>query len=488
MAIINYSAYFLFLLLSTVLPLFLFSCSEKVEAYRFGEMFANHQLHTFHVVSLSSLQPAAVCSTSAQGSKNICKLLPVAHKYGPCSPLKKGKSKFSIARQILIDDENRVKSIHSKISNKQSPVADSTITLPANSGAYLGTGNFVVNIGIGTPEKKFTVAFDTGSDLTWIQCLPCNASQCYSQQDPYFNPSASSTYSNIPCNSSVCTQLQLILGDTLSCNTTTTCQYQIFYGDSSFSQGDFATDTLTLSSSDVFPDFQFGCGHNNQGLFGSTDGLLGLSRDQISLVSQTVQRYGKLFSYCLPPTSSSTGFLAFGCEAGSSSTLQYTPLLTNQNDPLSYYLNMTGISVGGQMLNISESVFTTSGTIIDSGTVITRLAPTAYSALRSAFRQGMSKYPMAPSPNSIFDTCYDFSGYSTVDLPTIGLNFEGDTDLNVDQSGTLFQASSTVYCLAFAGNSADTDLGILGNTQQLTFEVVYDVEGAKLGFGAGACS
>ncbi|XP_043687221.1 aspartyl protease family protein At5g10770-like [Telopea speciosissima] len=447
-------------------------------------MTENHRLQT-HVVSLSSLMPADVCSTPAKGSEILSRLLQVTHKYGPCSPLKEGKSKIPSLRQILINDKTRVKSINSKISNQQSSVADSTVKLPANSGDSLGTGNFVVKIGFGTPQQNFILEFDTGSDLTWTQCEPC-AVQCYSQQDPYFNSSASSTYSNIPCCSNACSQLNSAGYAQSSC--TTNCLYQVTYGDRSYSQGDFVTDTLTLCSSDVFPNFEFGCGQNNQGLFGTTNGLLGLGRNPISMVSQTAQTYGELFSYCLQSSTSSTGFLALGSQAGtSSSNSQYTPLLTDSNYPSFYFLNMTGIRVGGQDLGIAESVFTTSGTIIDSGTVITRLAPTAYSAHRSAFSQAMSKYPTASS-YSEFDTCYDLSGYSTVDTPPIVLHFGGGTDLNIDKSGILVQASSIQYCLAFNGNSADTDLQILGNMQQHTFEVVYDVAEGKLGFGAGACS
>ncbi|KAJ4978628.1 hypothetical protein NE237_009408 [Protea cynaroides] len=487
----------IFHLLATVLCLVLIlGCSEKVEAYRFEEMTAKLR-HQNHVVSLSSLMPAEVCSTPAQGSKILSSQLQLAHKDGPCSSLnKEGRAKISSLHQILIDDQTRVKSIHSKISNQDpvaadehkkkkriAPAADSAVKLPANSGQKLGTGNFIVTIGLGKPKQDFTVVFDTGSDLTWIQCQPC-VGQCYSQQDPIFNPSASSTYSNISCNSATCAQLQSATGNPQSCRTT--CIYQIVYGDSSYSVGYFATETLTLSS-DVFPKFEFGCGQNNQGLFGSVDGLLGLGRDPISTVSQTSQKYGKRFSYCLPSTTSSTGFLAFGSQAGASSSARYTPLLTDSNNPSFYFLTMKGIRVGGKSLSIAQSVFTTSGTIIDSGTVITRLPPAAYSALRSAFRQGMSKYPSA-SAYSILDTCYNLAGYNTVSVPTIVLSFGGGTNLNVDVSGILVQVSSTEYCLAFAGNSDSTDVAILGNRQQQTFEVVYNVTGGKLGFGARACT
>ncbi|XP_042515182.1 aspartyl protease family protein At5g10770-like [Macadamia integrifolia] len=418
------------------------------------------------------------------GSEISSSLLEVARKYGPCSPLKEGQTKIPTLSQILIDDQTRVNSIHSTITNQQPQVSDSTVALPANSGASLGTGNFVVRIGLGTPQQNFTVEFDTGSDLTWIQCQPCSG-QCYTQLDPYFNPSASFTYSNVPCISSTCSLLKSTGYGQSSC--TTSCLYQVTYGDGSTSQGYFSNDTLTLSSSDVFSNFEFGCGENTQGLFGTSDGLLGLGRNPISIVSQTSQTYGKNFSYCLPSATTSTGFLAFGSQATAPSNTQYTPLLTYSNYPSFYFLNMTGIVVNGQSLNISESVFTTSGTIIDSGTVITRLAPTAFSALKLAFQQAMSNYPTAPA-YSILDTCYNFAGYSIVTVPTIVLQFGGGTDLNVDVSGILVQASSTQYCLAFAGNSAATNFGILGNMQQHTYEVVYNVLGGKLGFGSGACT
>ncbi|XP_042515186.1 aspartyl protease family protein At5g10770-like [Macadamia integrifolia] len=428
------------------------------------------------------------------GTKNLSRLLQLAHKYGPCSPLKGRKSKIPSLHQILIDDQTRVNSIHSKISNQQySPVADSIVKLPANDGGFLGTTNFLVKIGLGKPGQNFTVEFDTGSSLTWIQCQPCGANQCYTQQDPYFNSSASSTYSNTPCSSNACSQLNSAGYAQSSC--ITNCIYHVYYGDGSSSQRYFATDTLTLSSSDVFPNFEFGCGENSQGTFGSyklnssTDGLLGFGRGQISMVSQTTQKYGGLFSYCLPSTTNSTGFLAFGSQVGnSSSNAQYTPLLIDSNNSSYYYLNMTGISVRGKKLSISETVFKTSGTIIDSGTVITRLAPTPYLGLRSAFRQAMSKYSAAASPDSLFDTCYNLSGYSKVELPTIVLHFGGGAEWNVDQSGIVFGGNSTPFCLAFAGNRDATQLAILGNTQQQTFEVVYDIVREKLGFGAGACS
>ncbi|RLM79718.1 protein ASPARTIC PROTEASE IN GUARD CELL 2-like isoform X1 [Panicum miliaceum] len=138
------------------------------------------------------------------------------------------------------------------------------------------------------------------------------------------------------------------------------------------------------------------------------------------------------------------------------------------------------IRVGGKQLNIPASVFS-AGTVMDSGTVITRLPRTAYSALSSAFKAGMKQYPSAP-PSGIFDTCFDFSGQSTISIPTVELVFSGGAVVDLAGDGIILSS-----CLAFAGNSDDSSLGIIGNVQQRTFEVLYDVGGGAVGFKAGAC-
>ena len=274
----------------------------------------------------------------------------------------------------------------------------------------------------------------------------------------------------------------MLSGNSPSCSSTA-CVYGIQYGDSSFSVGFFAKETLTLTPTDVFDSFLFGCGQNNQGLFEGAAGLLGLGRDKLSLPSQTALKYNKFFSYCLPSSASSTGFLTFG-NGGLSKSVKFTALSTISQGSSFYGIDITGIRVGGQQLSISASLFTTAGTIIDSGTVITRLPPTAYAALRSAFRKQMSRYPMA-QPLSILDTCYDFSNYSSVIVPKLSFFFSGGVEVPIDAKGILYVISISQVCLAFAGNSDDTDVAIFGNTQQKTLQVVYDGAGGRVWFATG---
>jgi hypothetical protein len=234
-------------------------------------------------------------------------------------------------------------------------------------------------------------------------------------------------------------------------------------------------------------DFLFGCGQDNQGLFNGIAGLLGLGRNRISIVQQAAQKYGQFFSYCLPSTPNSIGYLTFvNDNGGVSNNVKFTPLLTLSQHASFYGLGLTGISVGVQQLSIPMSVFSETGTIIDSGTVITRLPPMAYNELRTTFRKLMSGYPMTSS-DSLLDTCYDFHKNNTVSIPKIGFLF-GGLRVDLDPAGVFYMVSSSQTCLGFAGNDKTSDITIIGNTQQKRLEVVYDVVGGRIGFGPGGCS
>ncbi|XP_039172812.1 aspartyl protease family protein At5g10770-like [Eucalyptus grandis] len=436
-----------------------------------------------NTVSVISLLPSPSCSPSTTKASKRKSTLEVYHKHGPCSQLVQGHSPLNHTKSLL-QDESRVKWIQSQSSNGSDGLKVSAATsLPAKSGITLGTGNYIVTIGLGTPKQDLTLIFDTGSPLTWTQCQPCVGS-CYTQSDPIFDPSQSSSYANISCTSTLCSQLGSIVASGCS---RSTCLYGIQYGDQSSSVGFFATEKLTISPTDVIDNFEFGCGENNQGLFGRAAGLIGLSDDKISIVEQTATKYGKYFSYCLPSSSSSKGHLTFGKDGGASNSVSFTPLSTVPQSSQFYGISIEGISVEGNRLSIPSTVFSSGGAIIDSGTVISRLPPTAYSALRTAFRKAMANYTTAPAL-SILDTCYDLSKESTVTVPTITFSFAGGADINLDHNGIFYVAKASQVCLAFAANGADSDLGIYGNVQQKTFEVVYDVAGGKLGFGSNGCS
>ncbi|KAF3588021.1 hypothetical protein F2Q69_00028123 [Brassica cretica] len=235
---------------------------------------------------------------------------------------------------------------------------------------------------------------------------------------------------------------------------------------------------------EIYPN-QLHCIRQRFFLFAGVAGLLGLGCHKLSFPSQTATTYNKTFSYCLPSSATDTGHLTFG-SAGISSSVKFTPTSTIRAGASFYGLDIVGISVGGEKLEISPTVFSAPGAIIDSGTVVSRLPPKAYAALRAAFKEKMSQYPNT-SAVSIFDTCFNLSGVKTVTVPTVVFAFRGGAVVELGWKGTLYAFNTSQVCLAFAGNKDDNDIAIFGNIQQQTLEVVYDGAGGRVGFAPDGC-
>lgn len=447
-------------------------------------------------MSVADLLPAAVCTASqAASNSSSASAFSVMHRHGPCSPLQTPGDAPSDA-DLLDQDQARVDSILGMITNETSAVGPG-VSLPAERGISVGTGNYVVSVGLGTPARDLTVVFDTGSDLSWVQCGPCSSGGCYKQQDPLFAPSDSSTFSAVRCGARECRARQSCGGSPGDDR----CPYEVVYGDKSRTQGHLGNDTLTLGTmapanasaenDNKLPGFVFGCGENNTGLFGQADGLFGLGRGKVSLSSQAAGKFGEGFSYCLPSSSSSApGYLSLGTPVPAPAHAQFTPMLNRTTTPSFYYVKLVGIRVAGRAIRVS-SPRVALPLIVDSGTVITRLAPRAYRALRAAFLSAMGKYGYKRAPRlSILDTCYDFTAHAnaTVSIPAVALVFAGGATISVDFSGVLYVAKVAQACLAFAPNGDGRSAGILGNTQQRTLAVVYDVARQKIGFAAKGCS
>ncbi|CAA3015889.1 aspartyl protease family 2-like [Olea europaea subsp. europaea] len=353
------------------------------------------------------------------------------------------------------------------------------------SGLTQGSGEYFTRLGIGTPAKFAYMVLDTGSDIVWLQCSPCK--KCYSQTDPVFDPAKSSSYLGVSCDSPRCRRL-----DSPGCNNRQKCLYQVSYGDGSFTVGDFSTETLTFGRNRV-KNIAIGCGHDNEGLFIGAAGLLGLGRGKLSFPGQAGSRFGNKFSYCLVDRSASSrsSSIIFGKSAATTRNAVFTPLLINPKLDTFYYVGLNGISVGGtRVAGITPSLFNLDsygdgGVIVDSGTSVTRLNQPAYIALRDAFRARTSNFKRAQD-FSLFDTCFDLSGMTEVKVPTVVLHFT-NADVSLPASNYLIPVDTDgKFCFAFAGTRIG--MTIIGNIQQQSFRVVFDLANSRVGFAPRGCA
>ncbi|XP_059073233.1 aspartyl protease AED3-like [Cryptomeria japonica] len=400
--------------------------------------------------------------------------LRITHIQGKCSPLIRllNTTWWNAIMESIKGDELRYRAIMKRSKTPISPQEDVDVPLtpPGKDG-----GNYIVKLGFGKPIQNFYLEVDTGSDVTWIPCVSC--SSCLTHR---FRPSKSSTYKYLTCASKLCQDLGLC-GNDKSIN----CTARQTYGDQTEVGMLMSTETLSVSSQYV-KEFVFGCAYSVEEPFVQTTlGLVGFGRGSLSFVSETAALYDRTFSYCLPSVGSSafTGSLRLGKAALSVPGLKFTPLLSNDQFPSYYFLGLTGISVGKELVSIPTGMG--KGTFIDSGTVISRLVKPAYNAMRDSFRRQMSNLTLAP-PSEPLDTCYKVPK-KAVKFPVITLHFGHSLYWTLPMGNTLFpgNARGSVLCLAFA--LPFDDFSVIGNYQQQNFRVVYDVPGSRLGITPEIC-
>ncbi|KAK6140359.1 hypothetical protein DH2020_025903 [Rehmannia glutinosa] len=245
--------------------------------------------------------------------------LQLMHINSPCSPFSP-KTPLSWADTVLqmqSNDKTRLQYLSSLASGRSIVPIAAVTQNPA----------YVVRARIGTPAQTLLVAMDTSNDAAWIPCAGCVG--CSSTT---FDTARSSTFKTVPCGDQRCNQVP-----NPSCGGTT-CGFNLSYGGSTFAAS-LVQDTLALAS-DPITSYSFGCIQRATGTSLPPQGLLGLGRGLLSLLSQTPNLYHSIFSYCLPNYKS---------------------------------VNFSGsLKVGGHVVKIPPSAFafdpnTGAGTVLDSG-------------------------------------------------------------------------------------------------------------------------
>ncbi|KAK1314987.1 Aspartic proteinase nepenthesin-1 [Acorus calamus] len=389
----------------------------------------------------------------ASPKSSVSSDLPLFHIYGKCSPFASSTPAPSswfdtVHLKMAREDGARLSYLSSLVVNKKGPTS-----VPVASGQQLmQTANYVLRARLGSPAQTMYMVVDTSSDSAWVPCSGCTG--CAGST--IFSPSNSTTYASMDCGAAQCASVQ---GQACTSGPSP-CTFGQSYGGDSF--------TATLSQ-----------------------GLLGLGRGPMSLLSQTSPLYSGVFSYCLPSFKSYyfSGSLRLG-PLGQPKLIHTTPLLRNPHRPSLYYVNLTSVSVGRVRVPVPASSFsfdptTGAGTVVDSGTVISRFVQPAYEAIRDEFRKqvGAGTY----SSLGAYDTCFPSTAETAA--PTITLHLEG-LDLALPMENTLIHSSATpIACLAMAAapNNVNAVLNVIANLQQQNYRVLFDVTNSRVGFARELC-
>lgn len=363
-------------------------------------------------------------------------------------------------------------------------------------------GDFYLPLPVGSPPQNRYFVLDTGSELLWTQCLPCI--ECSHINNP-FRPERSSSYQRVPCNSSLCVHSLGFSRFPCGNVSASPCVFELQYGDGSADIGYLSVDDFHFGKLAI--PFVFGCAVVDIEVVPlPSSGVIGLNAGPFSLPSQLVgSGYAKKFAYCLPDriyNLNSSGLIRFG-DSTFPTKLSYTPLVPPfaPLGQLYYYVGLQGISVGNQLLKIPSSSFAPNslgqgGTLLDSGTAITRLTEPVYRALVNALIKATGHLHPFSLNDTATDVCYNISVTATrlPEVPSITFHFLDKVDLELEADSILypvaFDEKNLIVCAAFASTALTLvdSFNIIGNYQQQNYWIEYDLTAGRVGFAKANCA
>ncbi|ESQ28639.1 hypothetical protein EUTSA_v10018599mg [Eutrema salsugineum] len=353
----------------------------------------------------------------------------------------------------------------------------------------------IISLPIGTPPQAQQMVLDTGSQLSWIQChrkkIPPPKTS--------FDPSLSSSFSDLPCSHPLCKPRIPDFTLPTSCDSNRLCHYSYFYADGTFAEGNLVKEKITFSNTESTPPLILGCATESS----EDRGILGMNRGRLSFVSQA--KISK-FSYCIPPKSNRPGLIPTGSfylgENPNSHGFRYVSLLTFPEsqrmpnlDPLAYTVPMVGIRIGQKRLNISGSVFRPDAggsgqTMVDSGSEFTHLVDAAYEKVREEIvRLVGPKLKKGYVYGGTADMC--FAGNPMVIQRLIGdivFELRRGVEILVPKERVLANVGGGIHCIGIGRSSMlGAASNIIGNVHQQNLWVEFDVTNRRVGFAKADC-
>ncbi|ESQ48757.1 hypothetical protein EUTSA_v10020732mg [Eutrema salsugineum] len=402
---------------------------------------------------------------------------------------------FRRIEDIIGEDQKR----HSLISQKRKiKGGGGGAKMALGSGFDYGAAQYFAEVRVGTPAKRFRVVVDTGSELTWVNCRFHGKGK---ENRRVFRAEESSSFRKVGCLTQTCKVDLMNLFSLSNCPTPSTpCSYDYRYADGSAAQGVFAKETFTVGLTNgrkaKLRGLLIGCSSSFSGdSFRGADGVLGLALSDYSFTSKATNIFGGKFSYCLVDHLSNknvSNYLTFGSSSSTTKTaasIRTTPLDLKLIPPF-YAINIIGISIGDDMLDIPTQVWDATaggGTILDSGTSLTFLADAAYKAVVSGLERYLVGFKRVKPEGVPIEYCFDTtSGFNESKLPQLTFHFKGGARFEPHRRSYVVDTLEGVRCLGFVSTGSPAT-NVVGNIMQQNYLWEFDLVASTLSFAPSTC-
>ncbi|KAF5728138.1 aspartic proteinase nepenthesin-2 [Tripterygium wilfordii] len=387
------------------------------------------------------------------------------------------------------------------------------IEFPMRAGRDYGAGEYFVNFKVGTPPQNFLMIADTGTELTWMNCIyRCRAHHNCTLNPPnrhqrrlsrhVFRSDLSSSFRTIPCSSRTCkVDLSNLFSLTYCPSNHTPCNYDYRFVDGSFATGLFARETVTVHGADGWirklKNVLVGCNNNFQGSFENVDGILGLAYSEHSFVWEAMDEFGGKFSYCLVDHLSHKNVFNYLTFGNNSNQSRRTPLSGNVRRtkleigliPPFYALNVKGISIGNLMLDIPIKTWDASqggGMIIESSTSLASLAQPAYQPVIDILQKSVSTFEKVTVDGVPLEHCFNSTGFKNSIVPRLVIHFMDGARFQPHVKSYVIDVADGVKCLGIVMGKWP-GYSVIGNIMQQNYLWEFDLAGGTLGFAPSTC-
>jgi len=387
---------------------------------------------------------------------------------------------FVCALESVVGNDISLEKVEPSLQGAKRSADGESISLPGGIGS---NGEFYANVGLGNPAQYFYLQVDTGSADLAVYGTGCS-SCAYTNEFTLTSTSTIVDCSNPNYDCPTCVTYE----------STSACAFEDSYGSGASINGFVLTDFMAVGDySGITIDFGFiqvsQAGGDGSGLeHPPVDGIWGLAGQDLSgwfgapAMDSIVGQLGlvNMFSMCLV---SGSAVMSIGIDYTSDGQFTWVDMTGSTYYPV----DMTDLWVGSSSLGYGSSTYNSgppgNGAIVDSGTTLLLIPPSAFTAFQDTLTG------MCPGLHGICDvsagaTLFDGNCYTFTQLQ---LNAYPDVTVYIDGAPYVLTADAYIYpfqsyrCMGIA-NGISGYGAILGDVFMQNYHVAFDRVNSRVGF------